>query len=243
MEAEFGGLLFSRERGTTQLTELGRLMQLHLEEVIARTRAAKDSASRFLRLERAHLRLDVMCTVGALRFVGFVYRFDPDYPGIELILSDSVPGRLAKALLQGELDVAVLAQPEAFDERLKAEPLYTGRFVVACSVGRAFAQRNAIAMREMDGQIYLQQINCEYRDALREQCEACGAQVVRSYRSEREDWIQTMVAARAGRRSPRRAAAPPPSSAGCRAGSAGRRPPAPPAPRSPPPARHWWRRG
>jgi DNA-binding transcriptional LysR family regulator len=53
-------------------------------------------------------------------------------------------------------------------------------------------------MREMDGQIYLQRINCEYRDTLRERCEATGAQLVRSYRSEREDWIQTMVAAGMG---------------------------------------------
>ena len=33
---------------------------------------------------------------------------------------------------------------------------------------------------------------------LREQCEARGARIVRSYRSEREDWIQTMVAAGMG---------------------------------------------
>src|SRR3569833_1550016 len=39
LEDELGGLLFSRERGNTHLTELGRLMQPHLEEVIARTTA------------------------------------------------------------------------------------------------------------------------------------------------------------------------------------------------------------
>jgi LysR family hydrogen peroxide-inducible transcriptional activator len=198
MEGELGGLLFSRERSNTHLTELGRLMQPHLEEVMARTKAAKDSASRFLRLESAHLRLGVMCTVGPLRFVGFLNRFRADHPGIELMLNESVPARLTEALLQGELDMAVMAQPDGFDERLKAEPLYAERFVVACSVGHPFARRNAITMKEMDGQIYLQRINCEFRDALREQCEASGAQLVRSYRSEREDWIQTMVAAGMG---------------------------------------------
>ena len=50
----------------------------------------------------------------------------------------------------------------------------------------------------MDGQVYLQRINCEFRDVLREHCEANGARIVRSYRSEREDWIQTMVAAGMG---------------------------------------------
>ena len=45
LEGELGGLLFSRERGNTHLTELGRLMQPHLEEVMARTAAAKEQAA------------------------------------------------------------------------------------------------------------------------------------------------------------------------------------------------------
>src|SRR3712207_1377866 len=64
LEGELGGLLFSRERASTHLTELGRLMQPHLEEVLARTAAAREQAGRFLRLESAHLRLGVMCTIG-----------------------------------------------------------------------------------------------------------------------------------------------------------------------------------
>jgi LysR family hydrogen peroxide-inducible transcriptional activator len=198
LEDELGGLLFSRERGNTHLTELGRLMQPHLEEVMARTTAAKAQATRFLRLESAHLRLGVMCTIGPLRFVGFLNRFRADHPGIDLTLSESVPAHLSEALLQGELDIAVMAKADGFDERLRAEPLYAERFVIACSVGHRFARRNAVAMRDMDGEIYLQRINCEFRDILREQCEACGANLVRSYRSEREDWIQTMVAAGMG---------------------------------------------
>ncbi|MBK1659923.1 LysR family transcriptional regulator [Paracraurococcus ruber] len=198
IEGELGGLLFSRERGNTHLTELGRLMQPHLEEIMARTRAAKEQAARFLSLESAHLRLGVMCTIGPLRFVGFLNRFRADHPGVELTLTESVPDRLSEALLQGELDVAVMARPDGFDERLRAEPLYAERFAVACAVGHPFARRNAVTMTDMDGQTYLQRINCEYRDLLREQCEARGARILRSYRSEREDWIQTMVAAGMG---------------------------------------------
>lgn len=199
LEGELGGLPFSRERGNIHVTELGRLMQPHLEEVMARTQAAREQAQRFLRLESAHLRLGVMCTIGPLRFVGFLNRFRTDHPGVEVTLSEAVPARLADALLAGDLDVAVMAQPEGFDaDRLRAEVLYPERFVVACAVGHPFARRNSVPMREMDGQYYLQRINCEYRDALRERCEACGASIIRSYRSEREDWIQTMVAAGMG---------------------------------------------
>jgi DNA-binding transcriptional LysR family regulator len=198
MEAELGGLLFSRERGKTHMTELGRLMQPHFEEVLARTAAARETATRFLKLEDAGLRLGAMTTIGPMRFVGFLNRFRTDHPGIALTLSEGVPSRLSEALLAGELDVAVMARAGGFAEPLRAEPLYRERFVVACAVGHPFARRNAITMADMDGQIYLQRMNCEFRDVLRETCEARGAHIVRSYRSEREDWIQTMVAAGMG---------------------------------------------
>lgn len=198
MESEMGGLLFARERGNTHLTPLGRLVQPHLEEVMARTLEARDHASRFLRLESAHLRLGVMSTIGPMRFVGFLARFRMDFPGIELSLSEATPLRLAELLQAGEIDVAVMAQAEAYDERLRPEPLYRERFVVACATGHAFAARPSIAIGDMHGQIYLQRQNCEFRDVLRERCEAAGAEIIRSWRSEREDWIQTMVAAGMG---------------------------------------------
>jgi DNA-binding transcriptional LysR family regulator len=198
LEGELGGLLISRERGNTHLTELGRLMQPHLEEVLTRTRAARDEARRFLRLESAQLSLGVMCTVGPMRFVGFLNRFRADHPGIEITLTEAVPAQLSEALLAGDLDVAIMAQPEGFAEPLRAAPLYEERFVVACAVGHPFARRNSIRMQEMHGEFYLQRINCEYRDVLRDRLEETGARILRSYRSEREDWIQTMVAAGMG---------------------------------------------
>lgn len=72
MEGELGGLLFSRERSNTHLTELGRMLKPHLEEVMAGAQAARETANRFLRLEGAPLSLGVMCSIGPLRFVSFL---------------------------------------------------------------------------------------------------------------------------------------------------------------------------
>ena len=198
MEDEVGGLLFSRERGNTHLTELGRLLLPHLEEAMARTRAAKDAATRFLRLDGAQLRLGVMCTIGPMRFVGFLSRFRSDNPGVELTLTESTPDALADLLGKGEIDAALMARPDGFDAPLSAQPLYRERFAVACSAGHRFAGRNAVRVADMDGEAYLQRLNCEFRNRLREACEAQGAAIARSYRSEREDWILTMVAAGMG---------------------------------------------
>jgi DNA-binding transcriptional LysR family regulator len=198
LEAEFGGLLFSRERGRVGLTELGRLVQPTLEEALARTQEARAQAERFLRLEAADLRLGVMCTIGPRRFAGCLARFHQLQPGVAVTLVEDVPQRLTEILLAGEADAAVMAQPEPFDERLRAEPLYEEAFVVACGTTHRFAPRQEVEMRELDGEAYLERINCEFDAPLSAALEERGANVVVAYRSMREDWIQTMVAAGLG---------------------------------------------
>ena len=198
MEEELDGLLFSRERNNVHLTELGRLVEPHLTEAAARTEAARETAGRFLRLEGAQLSLGIMCSVGPLRFVGFLGRFRAEHPGIDLTLIEGMPDRLCGLLEDGDLDVALMARPEGFPEELRVERLYPEQFVIACSAGHRFAMRNAVAVADLDGESYLSRINCEYRDTLAEICRANGASLVRSFRSEREDWILTMVAAGLG---------------------------------------------
>lgn len=198
MEDELGGLLFSRERGKTHLTDLGRLLEPHLREVLARTHEAKETASRFLRLDSAPLRLGVMCTIGPVRFVSFLGHFRAQNPGIEITLQEAVPDRLCELLLTGALDVALMARPDGFPEPLRPQSLYRERFVIACSVGHPFAQKPAVRVQDLDGQPYLARVNCEFRDHLRETCHANGSHLAGAFRSEREDWILTMVAAGMG---------------------------------------------
>jgi DNA-binding transcriptional LysR family regulator len=198
MEDELGGLLFSRERNNTHLTELGRMLEPHLTEVLTRTQAAKETANRFLRLDSAQLRLGVMCTIGPVLFVSFLSRFRADNPGIEITLTEAVPNRLCDLLVKGELDVALIARPDGFAAPLQPQPLYRERFVIACSAGHPFARRNAVRVAELDGQDYLARINCEFFDTLRDTCHANGSHMLGAFRSEREDWILTMVAAGMG---------------------------------------------
>ena len=48
---------------------------------------------------------------------------------------------------------------------------------------------------DVAGETYLARINCEYQDHLNERCREHGFAVQVGFRSEREDWIQMMVAA------------------------------------------------
>ena len=194
LEEELGGLLLRRERNLTHLSDLGRLMKPHLEQIFSESESAKTQAKEFLRLDNAPLNLGVMCTIGPLRFMGFLTKFRHDHPGIELTLREAIPARLSELLLDGTLDVAVMAQPEPFDERLDVQRLYRERFVVAFPAGHRFERRNALRFLDLDGENYLLRINCEYQDQLGTLCRGQGAKLRGAYRSEREDWIQVMVA-------------------------------------------------
>jgi DNA-binding transcriptional LysR family regulator len=53
-------------------------------------------------------------------------------------------------------------------------------------------------MADLDGEFYLARINCEFAGVAEALCREQGANLVKSYQSEREDWILTMVAAGMG---------------------------------------------
>jgi LysR family transcriptional regulator, hydrogen peroxide-inducible genes activator len=193
LEDELGGLLFRRERHLTHLTDLGRLMRPQPEEVWRETEAAKTTAKSFLKLEDAALNVGLMCTIGPLRGIGFLNNFRGAQPGIDVTLLEAVPHRLTQLLYEGSLDLAVMANPAGFDARFDFTPLYREHFVLAVPRGHRLEAANVIHFADIDGESYLSRINCEYQDHINEICHRLGISVRVAYRSEREDWIQTMV--------------------------------------------------
>lgn len=198
LEDELGGMLVSRERGNIHLTDLGRLLEPSLREMIIQAGEAKRTAESFLRLKGAPIRLGVMCTVGPVRFTGFLNEFRVSHPGIELTLIEGVSSELKDLLRSGDLDVAVISDPDGFEPPLHASVLYKEPFVLACGPTHAFATRKRITPEDLEGEIYLQRIHCEYRDRLAQMLTERGVTIRRAHRSEREDWIQSMVAAGMG---------------------------------------------
>lgn len=198
LEGEFGGLLFSRERGRVTLTGLGRLVQPELEQALGRTGLAKERAERFLRLESAELRIGVTGTIGPLRFAGCLAQFRAEQPGIAVTLGECHPAALVERLLAGQCDAALMAQPAPYDAEFRAEPLYPERFLLACGAAHRFARQGAVDLRDLAGEAWLERTDCEFAPVLAAALEAAGVGLVPAWRSGSESWIQTMVAAGVG---------------------------------------------
>lgn len=197
LEHELGGPLFRRERGGTGLTELGRLMRPYLEQTLTTAEAARREAQKFRKLERAPLTLGVMCTIGPGRLVPLVNRLATRVPGLELKLREGHGRRIVETLLAGEVDVAIVGLP-SYPDRVRAEPLYRERYVVAYPPGHRFDSMNAVPVAEMEGEDYLSRLNCEYLDFFQEAPREWSVRLNVRYESEREDWIQAMILAGMG---------------------------------------------
>jgi LysR family transcriptional regulator, hydrogen peroxide-inducible genes activator len=195
LEGEMGGLLLRRERKLTHLTDFGRLIEPHLRQLAADAEAAKSTAKKFLNLQEAQIRFGVMCTVGPARFMGFLAAFRHGNPGCDITLIEGPPSRLSEMLLQGDLDLAIMAQPDTFNERFDVLPLYRERFCIAFPTGHRLEEQNQVRVTDVAGETYLRRINCEYRDYLAERLREHGLATRIGFESEREDWIQMMVAA------------------------------------------------
>lgn len=198
LEQEIGGLLFRRERNLTHLTDLGALLKPRFQEVVNNLTAVRMDADRFLTLEDSALTVGVMCTIGPTRFTGLMASYRVNHPGVQIKLVEGVPSGLVERLEAGELDIAIMSASDGFPERFDIEPLYREQFMLAFPTGHRFETMNAVPLSAVEGEPYLRRLNCEYRDYLAGLCEEHGFNVSLSYESEREDWIQNMVAAGLG---------------------------------------------
>ncbi|MFO0993110.1 MAG: LysR family transcriptional regulator [Hyphomicrobiales bacterium] len=194
LEEEVGAPLFRRERNLTHLTDLALLLRPRLQEIADGLGDAQREAQRFLTMDDANVTLGIMCTVGPRRFTGLLANFQATQSDVSLQLVEGVPPMLIDRLEQGEIDIAIMAMPEGFPETLETTPLYREQFMVAFPAGHRFAKLAQVPMAEVNGENYLDRVNCELQHRIDDVMNQCGCVVKVVHQSEREDWIQNMVA-------------------------------------------------
>jgi LysR family transcriptional regulator, hydrogen peroxide-inducible genes activator len=197
LEDELGGELLRRERGNTHLTELGQLVRPYLEQVAAATETAREQASSFKRAKKAPLKLGVMCTIGPQVMVGFLRAVRQRLPTVELAIVEYPGNMLIEAMMKGALEIALLGMPK-LPARLNAVALYTERYGIAFAKGHRFERMNAVPSRELANESYVERISCEFEDHWKAMDLGWDMDVNVRFSSEREDWVQAMLAAGLG---------------------------------------------
>lgn len=198
LEEELGGLLFRRERNKTHLTDLGKVMQQYLSKVYASTKEAELAAQQVLNLEKARLNLGIVSTIDPRYVVSFLSDFRMEYPGIGVSLIHLDAEDMNEKLLSGEVDCALLGADVPLKERLDVMSLYKENLVLAFPKGHRFEKFDVIPLKELSGESFLDPISSELREAIWAFFKSKNVKFNIFYRSDREDWIQSMVLAHMG---------------------------------------------
>ena len=198
LEAQLGSPPFLRGGRQVALTDFGRRMQPHLSQIVEQAKAAETVAKDFRLLNQAPIRLGVMSTIGPMRLAGLLAAFEQQSPGVEMAVRNGAPEALAAQLDADELDLAILNPLDGLGEKYRAEQLYTERYVVLLPPDHPLQHRNALALRDLAEQPYVDRLSCELREMVMGACEDIGVKLYARFRSEREDWVQAMVMANVG---------------------------------------------
>jgi DNA-binding transcriptional LysR family regulator len=138
-----------------------------------------------------------MCTIGPERTVDLFARLRSEIPSVDVELKEAPGSALVEHLMDGDLDIALIGLPE-YPSRLDAKSLYTEKYVVAFPQGHRFEAMREVPLKELELENYLARVNCEHPRFLDTLNISASFVANAKFRSEREDWVQAMIAAGMG---------------------------------------------
>ncbi|WP_434041515.1 MULTISPECIES: LysR family transcriptional regulator [Sorangium] len=198
LEEELGGALLLRERGGAKLTALGQHVLPRFQRLQDETQAVQVIADNHRRLKQVPLRVGVLCTIGPARLARALAAFRGEAPGVELEISVAVQAEILRRLEEAEVDVIVTNLGDAVPEWCVVAPLYDERYVVVLPPGHRLEASEALRLEDLRGEPYLDRLACEMRESVTAACAARDVELYAAYRTEREDWVQSLVHAGLG---------------------------------------------
>lgn len=198
LEDEVGGSLLHREGRQLVLSELGQMVRPYLQRLAGEQDAVLTVAMNYKLLTQAPLRIGILPTIGPVRIGRFLRSFRDAHTGVELAISEGSADDLTQQIERAEIDVAIANVVGRMDDRFRAALLYSERYVIIFAPGHRFAQLDAVRLADLDGEDYVDRLACEMREMVMRVLGDRSIQLYAKFRSEREDWVQTMVLAGLG---------------------------------------------
>lgn len=197
LELELGGVLFERRPSGALLTELGRSLLPRLESVHNELELATAEAEKHAAARTQRLRLGLMCTIAPRHLIDLVGLVRRRLPELDLSIEEGRAHDIVERLISDEVDVAIACLPH-FPEELSAYPLFSERYAVAIPAGHRFELQDTVQFQELNGESYLERLNCEFDDYYAEHFGTQSFDLPIKFASEREDWVQALVVAGLG---------------------------------------------
>jgi LysR family transcriptional regulator, hydrogen peroxide-inducible genes activator len=198
LEHRLGQPLFHRLGRRAVLTDAGRLLLDRATSILA---TVEDAERRLRAGNEAHggrLAIGAIPTIAPYLLPPTLEGFVKRCPKVELIVREDVTVQLLQAVVEGELDLAVVALPIT-DDRLAAEPLLTESLVLALAPDHALAKRRQITLQDLAGErfILLNEMHCLGEQVVNF-CRANECQPLIACRSAQIATLQALIALKQG---------------------------------------------
>jgi len=148
LERDLGAALFERDRHRVALTDAGNALLPEARATLAAAQAARDAVGEARGGLRGTVTLGTMQSTGALDLPGLLGRFHATHPAVQVRLRQAAAGSagLAREVLSGALDLAVLSLPGPPPAGLTTWPVTEESLLVVCPPGHPLASRHPVTL-------------------------------------------------------------------------------------------------
>ncbi len=154
LEKELGISLFERGTSDISVTPIGLQVVEQARRVLDESQSIKELARQGKDPLAGPIRVGVIYTIGPYLLPNFVKNIIAKAPQMRLILQENFTIKLLELLRNGEIDVAILADPFP-DAGLVTQALYDESFRVAVALTHPWASRKSINSQELKDQTML----------------------------------------------------------------------------------------
>lgn len=194
LEEELGGPLLYRDGKDSRLTALGRELQVEFSLVENILDNVREIADRAVAGRSVVIKVGVATTVAPRLFAGFWSHVLAELPMIDLVFEPLQPKEDEAEVLSGKYDLCLLPDAPADNFKLAIVPLFRERLLVGLARHHALASCEALTPEQMSEEPYLDRLHCEFRTRLISFFKNQHIVMRPRVQSEREDWIQNLVA-------------------------------------------------
>jgi LysR family hydrogen peroxide-inducible transcriptional activator len=194
LEDELGGILIYRDGRDTRLTALGREVLVEFTRIMKIEESIYKLANNSIRGRKKILNLGVSSTVSPKPISRFINNVLVNMPTLQINLHPLYKVNSVDELLAGRYDGCFLGDKPMENRKLSAISLFEEDFHVACSKAHKFASMKIVPIEYIRHEMYVDRLLCEYRSRILEQFMLRDVLMSPRFASEREDWVQQVVA-------------------------------------------------
>lgn len=194
LEEELGGLLLYRDGKDTRLTALGREVLVEFTRIMKIEESIRELAENSVRGRKKTVNIGVSSTVSPKPISQFINHVLANMPTLEINLHPLYNVNSVDELLAGRYDGCFLGDKPMENRKLSSITLFEEGFHVACSKSHKFASKEVVPLEDIRHEMYVDRLLCEYRSRILEHFMMRDVLMYPRFASEREDWVQQVVA-------------------------------------------------